>query len=513
MKYKKSPPWFSYTRYWLTAAFLLVLGHVLFSPRYPIPEKTEQSSALDGMASELGFGSSEVDQDANDPARPPLGPIDRFFKLISGDNLVSSPEVTSRPFEACSCQIPGSPKDQLHYQSYEEPSCQMELTVDVLKQKKKQRFTLAKTDFKAGIEAIPEEFRSKREPFPEANFPSSCVLFILRNYMQAGDDRLTKGFTHCPSPTGQPPKESGHYKPCITPDYVHSIYNSYIDVANCLEIKPQGKFLPKFAHESGMQMNAINTRATSYDAGIGQLTEIAIKDVNDHAGKLEERINSSELPSCKRVKNYPGLFSPSKEDPAYFNLVEPSHKVQSRCEFLTAPLNPIRNLLYAMYSSQLNNKRVSKILKEVGISVKELKALGVEKAEAPQVFERLKAHMEILSYNLGTGSLEAILQTYMERRRKHAKVAPLKAKHFSPDHKMDFKKRLDELKAQCLKEKNPEKPCDQISTQDIRVRELGLFDFLSIYQQTGDPNYIRNLNQRRAEIDAALGKNECQTHF
>ena len=70
----------------------------------------------------------------------------------------------------------------------------------------------------------------------------------MRKFIDASS-RASRYYSYCAQAGGGPVRPKKTH--CITPEYVQSVYNSYVDVLDCLDI-PQKDLLPKLFNESGM---------------------------------------------------------------------------------------------------------------------------------------------------------------------------------------------------------------------------------------------------------------------
>ena len=127
--------------------------------------------------------------------------------------------------------------------------------------------------------------------------PRKCVTFVMRSFLEAQSQKdATDSFAICESKNGIP--RQGMMKACVTSDYVNLIYNSFIDVADCLEL-PQKLMLPKFLNESGFHLNAFGGFRV-YDK-----TNNAMRNLLDLrvCNSKDEKINSfADLKACSETE-------------------------------------------------------------------------------------------------------------------------------------------------------------------------------------------------------------------
>jgi hypothetical protein len=87
-----------------------------------------------------------------------------------------------------------------------------------------------------------------------ADVPKKCVTYVMRSFLETLSQKNPfDSFAECAKGNGIP--RQGMFKACVTSDYVDMTYNSFVDVADCLDL-PQKVMLPKFLNESGFHLNA-----------------------------------------------------------------------------------------------------------------------------------------------------------------------------------------------------------------------------------------------------------------
>ena len=171
--------------------------------------------------------------------------------------------------------------------------------------------------------------------------PKECVAHIMNSFQLP-----STAFAKCSSGNAKPQRNGS--KPCITETMVNVTYNSLFDVADCLNLDPK-VLLPKLYNEGGL---LINTYGGGSDAGVGQLTEIAIEETNKfYKGYLKE-INDAKIskPSCFRLIENKKLIEKT---------VNPN--VENRCSLIAAPENPLKNILYMGILNRKNQQYFSGI--------------------------------------------------------------------------------------------------------------------------------------------------------
>lgn len=222
------------------------------------------------------------------------------------------------------------------------------------------------------LNQLPADYRQTRQQVQRAQIPRACVSFIMQNFIDARKTKSTV-YGHCSTAAGQPQRGvdgNGSFMPCVTETYVNSVYNSLVDVADCLNI-PIRELMPKLANESGLHINTLGPDA---DGGIGQLTRSALASVYMRYENIPERestldyyireMSRSKKKSCQRIIAQKSAYQ--VDIPKGMKLCQTHEEdancfkpwmVQSRCEFMTAPDNPLRNTLFTgiYYRTMMTN--------------------------------------------------------------------------------------------------------------------------------------------------------------
>lgn len=164
--------------------------------------------------------------------------------------------------------------------------------------------------------------------------PRKCVTHVMNKFGAS-----PKSLARCPRGMGTMPSRGGA-KPCVSKNLVNLTYNHFTDVAECLNIEPKN-LLPKLSNESGM---LINTLGAGWDAGVGQLTQSAIAEINKHYDRYLAEVEKAAIkkPSCARVMQLKGYLTKAKDTLAV------------RCSFIAPPENPLKNIMYMAIYNRLN---------------------------------------------------------------------------------------------------------------------------------------------------------------
>lgn len=201
----------------------------------------------------------------------------------------------------------------------------------------------AKNKIRANVERVIERAAKQNALFAEAVsersieselMPRKCVTHVM-NKFNIGKNSLAR----CPGGVGTEPQRGGA-KPCVSKNLVNLTYNHFTDVAECLNIAPKD-LLPKLSNESGM---LINTLGAGFDAGVGQLTQSAIEEVNKYYDRYLAEMEKATIkkPSCLRVLQYKTYLKKGKDN------------MTARCSFIVPPDNPLKNIMYMAIYNRLN---------------------------------------------------------------------------------------------------------------------------------------------------------------
>lgn len=291
-------------------------------------------------------------------------------------------------------------------------------------------------------------------------------------------------FSKCDKdPTGKP-ERYGH-KACVTEPYVNLIYNSMMDVADCLGVPP--KFIaPKLSNESGLHVNAFGL---VNDGGIGQFTDQALEDVAQNYANFKGRIVNSDKESCKRINSIPGAVPASATDILA--------KDENRCSAISAPPNPLRSMVYygIFYHSTKRNsngawnrysngktpgqKSVEQLMDDAKIS-------NFDK-------EKIKEMIFVMAYNSGPGRPPGFLREWLKYRIETLKKYPIKASDFDMNYwpePAQTKAKAGAARMKAMKKKTP----------------LTLAEYLFVYK---DSLYIPAVKAQARVIDKAMGEGTC----
>ncbi|MES3037238.1 MAG: hypothetical protein V4736_04955 [Bdellovibrionota bacterium] len=377
------------------------------------------------------------------------------------------------------------------------------------------------------IGQIPAQFRSKRANNPEAHFPDTCIAYALRNFEVFAYENKVGSFASCGGETGFPAK--GNLIPCVTQDYTQAIYNSFVDVTDCLAI-PQKEILPKLWNESAFHVNTINSTEGAWDGGVGQLTSSAIRSVimQREAGSATTELDyhlaemrKSGKASCQRILTQASA------------LKAVAAESKDRCGLLDTPANPLRNLLYmgiyyrtmveqltgisyragkeqmrdasgnwSEWSATLNSD-LGRVIGRSGIKEK-LQKLGIQNPSANYIRQILVT----LSFNAGQQHALLLLNSYLDAR--------IAEKLTLSDADLDFMNTDTRGLRDVMvgpKDETAEAKKIRLAKLDARRKSAHrepLPIFMRVSQTVGSPGYLSVVSFFRAKkYDRELGANLC----
>jgi hypothetical protein len=368
--------------------------------------------------------------------------------------------------------------------------------------------------FLKGLQAVSPLYSSERDSFPEAEFPSKCLLYIQKNFLFSPDEP-SQYFSYCPVASGAPRR--GVRTHCVLKEYTQTIYNSYVDVMDCLDI-PQKDLIPKLFLESGFHAN---TLGKGFDGGVGQLTDSAIAAVFEvknfptgsakHIDYMASQMRKSGKASCQRILAQKNILSPV------------SSAGSQRCSIIGLPENPTRNIFYtglfyhymmriqtgvtytAGYSLRTDGSRLFHDPREAEnfdgyfatYDIKNrLKKLGVEPNMAA-----LRQMMLTSGYNAGVHTAFLFLKNYLDARELHQ--LPLTAADF------DFQNQDMSLFWTCGDQAQENIRLKKLSAARLVAYKFSFPIFLRLVQKTGAPGYLTFAAGRSKKLNKEFGDGVC----
>lgn len=347
------------------------------------------------------------------------------------------------------------------------------------------------------LKTVSSLFRlPRRQEQNNENIPKSCVYFAMEQFPD-----LEQMYSTCSSQSSKP--ESGAKKPCLTSNYVNSVYNSFVDVMSCLKID-QKIFVPKLLNESGFHINALNSRG--FDAGVGQLTRAPIEDINSNHrfNRLMNLIKDSPSDACQRIASVPGALDRAQED------------AKNRCTVIKPGLNPLRNLVYTGLLT-IRQKEIVEYYFEKHQIEKLMNNAGLADFDKEKLIESLS----ILAYNAGGGTAVNYLKNYLEVRIE--KMSQSARGLLSVDD-FNFNLNIEETLAKRsellshfrkAKEEGISDFADvalkriENEAQEFGIENMSFPEFLVHFQTIGSRGYNTFLADNKRKLDETFRGGEC----
>lgn len=271
----------------------------------------------------------------------------------------------------------------------------------------------------AGLAKLDPIFREDRAK-SSADFPRSCLTYIMRSTYADAESVSSQFFTTCKDNKSTP--ERGARKACITKTYVNAVYNTFGDLTDCMSV-PARDYLPKLAMESGFHTNIRGGRLVPVlnedgtvkkyadgtevkemsggDTGIPQFIDQSIEHANTQFKKMQNMVKNSDKDSCKRISKSVQDLSPIGSG------------IGERCGLVVPPQNPLQSLFYMMIKYHQDSSALDYFLSKPGNDIfMRLKNLGLDETKYDR--EQLKQMLLILSYNSGPNAAVIQLANYLK---------------------------------------------------------------------------------------------------
>jgi len=345
----------------------------------------------------------------------------------------------------------------------------------------------------------------------------TCVSYALENSfssIQPGEHSTL--FMRCANENATP--QRGAPRPKYSRAEIQFLQRAFSNIENCLDI-PATETFPRLMMESGFHPTIQNPNG---DTGIGQLTGMAIKDVDRVLPQYKDQIFKSRKSSCQWLKS----FSQSKS--SFWRPVGNG----SRCQLMAKSFGHVKNMLYASILHKLNKNYVANEYEQRHIDTLLLQA-GISDSYGPFI----KELMVDLGYNTGGSTAVKNLQDFLlsridfvQRKTQELKNPVLFHSnkhrlseflgHVKPED-FDFIKgitrlteRRESIKAKLLTEK-PKLTKDElehligVSLRNLSASELSFPEWLKIWQSHGGPGYVTNLAAIHRRLDNQFGAGVC----
>jgi hypothetical protein len=252
----------------------------------------------------------------------------------------------------------------------------------------------ARNYFEQGLQKIPPIYREERAKSSN-EFPRVCMTYIMRNFFSGAQVTPSQSFAACTTANSQP--QPGVLKPCVTAQYVTTIYNYFGDISDCFAM-PQRDFLPKLYNESGLH---INTLGAGFDAGISQFVGVTIADSNEYFEKYKKEAMTSKKDSCQRLAPYLKSMKASTAEKAH------------RCQLMSVPENPLKNLFYLAIKYKRDVGSIKDFMNRPEFNIiSRMEKLGLKKVDIDD--EQMQQMLITLGFNAGAKSAVKMLSKYLE---------------------------------------------------------------------------------------------------
>jgi hypothetical protein len=192
-----------------------------------------------------------------------------------------------------------------------------------------------------------------------------------------------------------------HIPPCKSTGYMGLIQTVYNDILTCFDISPRQMF-SVVAVESGFHVNTLSL--TNQDIGIGQLTPIAIDEVNPYWSQGLEYVQNTMTPSCQRLA------------PQLAGLAPVAQSAQALCPMIALPQNPARNLIYLALLHKKNQSYMDDYFNNTRMSQRLLRLTGVEWTQSQ--LQNLKEILIFLAYNAGSPGAINAFEGFLQQKQQ-----------------------------------------------------------------------------------------------
>ena len=213
----------------------------------------------------------------------------------------------------------------------------------------------------------------------------SMALKCINGGMQ-GSMKGTGGFYNCPSPKSflKEASRKASTRPCLSKSMVGSTAAEIFLASKCLDMDLKS-ILPLLHHESRF---IPNVKSVTGAGGIGQLTGVAIKEINRNLNRITSKYGKK--PGCEYLKDIPQMHS------------------GFICSRMHVPTNPRQNVVFSMiYQKLLRDNKSKSPRKSVNTWLKK-RTSPLTKNHRDQIEEMLLR----TSYNSGPGTVLAAFNSF-----------------------------------------------------------------------------------------------------
>jgi hypothetical protein len=271
-------------------------------------------------------------------------------------------------------------------------------------------------------------------------FDKSCVMHSMNAFsgwaqsMGFEEDGKKGVFINCSEEANDDYRRSS-IPQCQTDAYINTTLNSYMNIADCLEVDFESLY-PIIAAESGFYHNAFSP--TGKDFGFGQVTDPAIHDVNLSWYRFLDEMKDSTKKSCQNIISFIEENDLRPVDENY------------HCELTRAPDNPLLNVIYTGMHYRLITSYMDGYSQRTHLKSRLENYLG--KNYSLSVYHKIRDVLTILSYNLGHDGTVMAFEEFLLERNWYLNKTLLEKKELSTEMaKVNFA--LMELPTEDLKAK------------------------------------------------------------
>lgn len=308
-----------------------------------------------------------------------------------------------------------------------------------------------------------------------------CVAFGQRTTF-SGAGPADSRFASCSAPHAAPARGFG--KPCATGDYANAVRKLIEVTARCIGIEDVRPLLPTLIGESGFFHNALGPGG---DAGLGQLTRVALRETSTHLARYRAAWAAHRDPVCRRLSARDELWHDAGS--------------AASCSVIQMPWGPARNVLHAFILVHTEEQRLLAEFATYGIYTK-LARLGLHPAPIPDlrrswqlpadVYRRedLVGLLRTVAYNSGARGIVAQLSAYLDARIRAR--APVTKEHFNFKADMAWLNRLPLAKVEA-----------------IPVAQLTFPEYAKTRLTVGHPGYGSDMMRWVYRFNEGVGQNVC----
>lgn len=332
--------------------------------------------------------------------------------------------------------------------------------------------------------SLEHSYAAKANGLPEVCFKTS----LESTFPSIAVGEKSNYFVKCKNDKSEPMR--GQKRPLYKKNEIKQLQVAFSNITDCFDIEAKWLF-PKLMMESGFHPGIQNPNG---DAGIGQLTWAAIRDVDSSLPRYKEWLNENKKPSCKwvakTIKSKKNFWSPLEG--------------QSKCAILGADKGAFKNLFYTAVFHRMNKDYVNKEFEKRKIS-QLLSDAGFPDGHN----EKIKKLLFALGYNTGGKTAVKNLEEYLLSRIDQIK----KQKNIEQGLFYSLlNKETQPVKNELvtLEDFNFTKDLSKVKNRNLAANEIVSFpNWLKVWQTHGGPGYLTSLATYSVGLEKKLGKKVC----